>query len=83
MTDVNPSSISQYISNSNRRDWQSHAELLSFIEQILPQKAKQIASEVNFDVLDQAAFGLWKNPPHELLYLIGALSVEEDYDPAR
>jgi hypothetical protein len=83
VNDLNPCSISRYISISGRRDWQSHAELLSFIEQIIPQKAKQIASEVNFDALDQAAIGLWKNPPHELLSLIGALAVEEDYDPAR
>ncbi len=83
VNDLNPSSISQYISISGRRDWQSHAELLSFIKQIIPQKAKQIASEVDFDVLDQAAIDLWKNPQHELLFLIGALAVEEDYDPAR
>lgn len=80
---LDPSSISQYLSISSRRDWESHADLLSFIEEIMPQKAKQIASKVNFDALDLAATGLWKNPPSELLFIIQALAVEENYDPAR
>ena len=80
---LNPKSISHFISVSSSRDWESYADLLYFIDEVMPEKAKQIALEVNFDVLDGATQGLWNNPPSELLFLIDALAVENNYDPAR
>lgn len=80
---VNSASIAQFVSQSRRRDWQSYADLINFLEEVMPEKATQIAHLVDFNALDDTSKGLWGNKIYELLPLIAALVIGDDYEPAR
>lgn len=80
---INTKSIAQFISQSRRRDWQNYAELVYFLNEVMPEKATQIVHLVDLNALDDTAKGLWGNQPHELICMISALAEGDDYEPAR
>lgn len=80
---INSIPVAQFISHSRRRDWQSYADLINFLDEVMPEKAKQIAHLVDLNALDDTSKDLWGNPPHELLCMIAALATGSDYEPAR
>jgi hypothetical protein len=80
---INARSIAQFISQSRRRDWQNYAKLVDFLNEVMPEKATQIAHLVDLNALDDTAKDLWKNQPHELICMISALAAGDDYEPAR
>lgn len=80
---INAKSVAQFISQSRRRDWQSYSDLLNFLNEVMPEKASQIAHLVDFNALDNTSKGLWGNKIYELLPLIAALAMGDDYEPAK
>ncbi len=69
--------IAKAISFSKRREWEKIADLLFFIRQVSPSKAKRIAAEVDRTGLDGANPGMWARPSRELILLVTALGWEK------
>lgn len=80
---IDPVSMAQFISQSRRRDWQSYADLIKFLNEVMPEKVPKIAHLVDFNALDDTSKGLWGNPPHELLSMMAALAIGDNFEPAR
>jgi hypothetical protein len=80
---INSRSIAQFISQSRRRDGQSYADLINFLDEVMPEKAKQIAHLIDLNALDDTSKGLWGNLPHELLCMIAALATGDDHKISR
>jgi len=80
---LQPQIIAHAISHAAQRDWDSCADMLSFINEAAPKHAAQIANLINFSQLDETAQGIWERCPHELLQLILSLSILPNHEPAR
>ncbi len=80
---LQPQIIAKAISEAPQRDWSTCADVLNFIKEVAPKQAVKIAELINFAQLDEAAYGLWKHCPHELLQLILSLSISPEHEPAR
>jgi len=80
---LNPYIIANTISSAPQRDWDSCADVLSFINEAAPKQAAEVAALINFSQLDETGQGLWKRCPHELLQLILSLSILPNCEPTR
>lgn len=80
---INSASVAQFISYSHKHDWENYAHLINFLSEVMPEKATQIANLVDLNALDNTSKGLWGNKIYELLPLIAALAMGDDYEPAR
>jgi hypothetical protein len=75
--------IANALSNSHRRDWRNYEELLLFLHEAAPRQVKQLLAQVSLVTLDKMTEGLWEEMPPELMELIWALAVGDNYEPAR
>jgi hypothetical protein len=77
---LDAAAIGAAISNSRRRDWRTHAELLMFLRQTERKQVSAIAAAIDFEMFDQSIQGMWASPPHELVQLIGMLDSDRKND---
>lgn len=80
---IDAESIAQFISHSKRRDWKKYAELIYFLEEVMPEKAMEIVDLIDFNELDETTKDMWGNPPSELIELVKAFVIQDDCEPAR
>ena len=57
--------------------------MIIFLNEVLPEKAVQIAHLVDLKSLDKTSEGLWNNQPKELIDIIRSLAIGKDCEPAR
>lgn len=81
-TTLEPEMLAVALSNSRQRDWETVADFLFFLREAAPSVAQRVANLIDFTRLDKPAEGLWRNPPHEMLNLIGALAIGPDMEPS-
>jgi len=80
---VDPIPVARAISTSRRRDWEVFADMLFFVREVMLRHARKIAAAIEFDALDKATEGQWRDVPRELRLLIAALAFGPDQEPAR
>jgi hypothetical protein len=71
---INVEAFAQFISNSSRREWKTYADFIKFLNEVMPEKANQIADLIDLDIVDNNSKNLWIDLPHELMYLIAILA---------
>jgi len=80
---IDPAIVARSISLGHRREWEICSQILAFLRETFPERAKQVAVAIDFVALDEATQGLWEQPPSELVGLIRVLTMLPRYEPSR
>jgi len=80
---IDPAVVARAIPLGHRREWEIYSQLLAFLREVSPGRARQVAMNIDFVGLDEATKGLWEQMPSELVALIRVLTMLPGWEPSR
>ena len=80
---IDPYVITTALQTGAPRDWHYVSNLLQAHNYADPYSAKQITQRLDFDLLDDATEGYWREMHHDLHELIDVLDITAAHEPAR
>jgi len=80
---IDPAVVARAIPLGRRREWEIYSQLLAFLREVSPARARQLAVAIDFVALDEATRGLWEQLPSELVALIRVLTMLPGWEPSR
>jgi len=80
---IDPAVMARAIPLGHRREWEIYSQMLAFLREVSPERARQVAVAIDFVALDEATRGLWEQLPSELVALIRVLTMLPGWEPSR
>lgn len=78
-----PARVAAGIVSCRFGDWETYAWILGWLQEVNPDKHREIVSALDWEKLDARSLEFWSHPCREFRLLLSHLRVEKDGEPVR